>query len=447
MKVKDMVSMSVGNLRKRKVRTCLTVAGVVIGTCAIVVMVSFGLGLSKSMDDSLAQMGDLTMIQVYNYNQSADSPKLDDSVVEAISQLDHVAAATPVYNVPWGINIMSGKYQFSGTVYGLDLDALEPLGYQLEEGEFPSGEQKSNVILFSRDGLYQFYNTKKNSNNWVNQIPDANGNIPDPYVNPMKDKLEAVVMNQENMTPSSGKPVKLQSTGLLAADYSKNPSPSYAAFIDISLAKKLTEAYNKENDVKNTTGTTYQQVIVKAEDIAYVEQIEPAFNALGLTDTRSMESIRKPMEQHLQTVQLILGGLGAVSLIVAALGITNTMIMSIYERTREIGVMKVLGCVVGDIRTMFLVEAGLIGLMGGIVGIGVSYLLSAIINHLVSSGQGGSMLGGMLGMAGGGTQISLIPPWRARGAIVFAIGVGRLSGVLPANRAVKISALTAIKQE
>ena len=153
MKVKDMVSMSVGNLRKRKVRTCLTVAGVVIGTCAIVVMVSFGLGLSKSMDDSLAQMGDLTMIQVYNYNQSADSPKLDDSVVEAISQLDHVAAATPVYNVPWGINIMSGKYQFSGTVYGLDLDALEPLGYQLEEGEYPTGEQKCNVNLFSRDGL------------------------------------------------------------------------------------------------------------------------------------------------------------------------------------------------------------------------------------------------------------------------------------------------------
>ena len=188
-------------------------------------------------------------------------------------------------------------------------------------------------------------------------------------------------------------------------------------------------------------------MIVKAEDIAYVEEIENAIHELGFTDTSSMESIRKPMEQQMQTVQLILGGLGAVSLIVAALGITNTMIMSIYERTREIGVMKVLGCVVGDIRTMFLVEAGLIGLMGGIVGIGVSYLLSAIINHLVSSGQGGSMLGGMLGMAGGGTQISLIPPWLALGAIVFAIGVGLLSGVLPANRAVKISALTAIKQE
>lgn len=77
-----------------------------------------------------------------------------------------------------------------------------------------------------------------------------------------------------------------------------------------------------------------------------------------------MESIRKPMEKEAQQKQMMLGGLGAISLFVAALGITNTMIMSISERTREIGIMKALGCYVTDIRIMFLSEAGAIGLIG-----------------------------------------------------------------------------------
>lgn len=109
-----------------------------------------------------------------------------------------------------------------------------------------------------------------------------------------------------------------------------------------------------------------------------------------------MESIRKPLEEQTRQQQMIFGGLGAISLLVAALGITNTMIMSIYERTREIGVMKVLGCVISDIRTMFLMEAGTIGLLGGIVGVGISYLISFLINTF-GSGGGGSIwdIGGL----------------------------------------------------
>ena len=148
----------------------------------------------------------------------------------------------------------------------------------------------------------------------------------------------------------------------------------------------------------------------------------------------------------MNTIQLVLGGIGAVSLVVAALGILNTMIMSIYERTREIGVMKVLGCEVRHIRAMFLMEAGIIGLLGGILGLGVSYGASALINFFASSGGSGA-LGGILGMAGSVSTISVIPPWLAAGSVVFAVCVGVVSGILPANRAVKISALTAIRQD
>ena len=152
----------------------------------------------------------------------------------------------------------------------------------------------------------------------------------------------------------------------------------------------------------------------------------------------------------MRTIQMILGGLGAISLLVAALGITNTMIMSIYERTREIGIMKVLGCVVRNIRTMFLIEAGAIGFMGGVIGIAQSYAISFVINMLYAAQNtgGGNAAGGMAGnTAEAAAGISIIPLWLALGALLFSTMIGLISGFHPANRAVKISALTAIKQE
>lgn len=142
--------------------------------------------------------------------------------------------------------------------------------------------------------------------------------------------------------------------------------------------------------------------------------VKEAIQALGFADTYSMESIRKPLEQQMSTIQMILGGLGAISLLVAALGITNTMIMSIYERTREIGVMKVLGCVVGNIRTMFLVEAGTIGFMGGILGLAFSYGISFAINSFAAAGNSIS-LGGIVGVGVTGSNVSIIPVWLAFG--------------------------------
>ena len=130
----------------------------------------------------------------------------------------------------------------------------------------------------------------------------------------------------------------------------------------------------------------------------------------------------------------MLGGIGAVSLIVAAIGITNTMMMSIYERTKEIGVMKVIGCDMRDIRTLFLMEAGFIGLIGGVVGIGFSFLISFIINQIVMK----------MGME---MTLSYIPLWLAGSSVGFAILVGMVAGFFPALRAMRLSPRAAIRNE
>lgn len=454
MRIGDMARMSLSNLWKRKVRTLLTVTGVVVGTCAIVVMISLGLGMQKTMQESLAQMGDLTLISIDNYQANPDVPALNDEVLDQIRALDHVVAVTPSYDPEnWGFcTIKSGKYIYDSSFVGVDMSALEAFGYEMQEGELPKPNEQGNydgILLFSSDNIMNFYNPKKrNTMRGYSMIGGTSmggdSEQPEPPVNVLEDKLE-LVLNKREESSKKAPEYKVTCPGILMADWTKQPN-SYAVFMDVNYMRKLEKEYKKLNGIKDDPNKkfAYQTVIVKVDDMKYVAQVDEAIQAMGYTRTNSMESIRKPLEEQSRQQQMIFGGLGAISLFVAALGITNTMIMSIYERTREIGVMKVLGCVVGNIRTMFLIEAGTIGFMGGVIGLGISYLISFLINSFGGGGGTGSIynVGGM-GIGG----VSIIPWWLALGALVFATMVGLISGFSPANRAVKISALTAIKQE
>ena len=234
----------------------------------------------------------------------------------------------------------------------------------------------------------------------------------------------------------------------------------------LSDMKMLEEAYQKLSGTKKSQSQSYmisngvmmkekdngyQEVYVKVDEVDNVSDVESWIKDQGY-ETYSMTQIREDMQAQVAKSQMILGGTAAVALLVAALNIANTMTMAIYERTKEIGVMKVLGCELNNIRTMFLFEAGAIGLLGGIVGVVFSYLLSFILNNVSSLMMGGDGMSsglldafGSLGASGG--QISIIPLWLVLAALAFSTLVGLVSGVVPANRAVKISALEAIRRE
>ena len=149
----------------------------------------------------------------------------------------------------------------------------------------------------------------------------------------------------------------------------------------------------------------------------------------------SMADMINQMQESSRSLQLMLGGIGGVAMLVAAISICNTMLMSIYERTREIGVMKVLGCKMSKIGAMFLTEAGIIGLGGGILGLSISYILSWVINTVIAANGAGE------------TFRSVIPFYLAMGALVFSILVGVLAGLYPSQRAMRLSALAAIRNE
>lgn len=180
----------------------------------------------------------------------------------------------------------------------------------------------------------------------------------------------------------------------------------------------------------------YSSLIVISEGLDKTKPLLNQFKEMGLEAHSSIEYIER-MEEEGKKVQLVLGAIGAISLIVAAIGIANTMMMSIYERTKEIGVFKVLGCSLYDIMGMFLAEAGFIGFFGGSIGLIFSLVGSKLINTFSSGG----------GMTGRGGTISYIPPWLIPLALIFAIMIGMLSGLMPARRAMKLSALEALRNE
>lgn len=168
----------------------------------------------------------------------------------------------------------------------------------------------------------------------------------------------------------------------------------------------------------------------------HVEELAQTIRSLGYDVQTNVEYING-MKKTLGMVQAVLGGIGAVSLLVAAIGIANTMMMAIYERTREIGVMKVIGCSLKNIRQLFLLEAAFIGLIGGIAGNILSFIISAVINVLVP----GESLWGTEG------NISYIPIWLMLASMGFAVLVGMAAGYFPAVRAMRLSPLAAIRNE
>lgn len=466
MKISDEISLSARNLLRRKGRTALTLVGVVIGTCMVVLMISLGIAQTKTNEEMLQSWGDLTQVQIYGYGTMMGSDGkplyLDDAAIANIKQIPHVAAATPyaqAYNLEGEITAgRNGRY--TSDIYnliGIDPTALEPMGFALQNGSWPTNTPASEkatklqVLVGSSTG-YNFQDSRKSYNSpkryrYEGQT-DVNGKELPPFVDIDKDKMTLTIKTGEGSTEKS-RSWELEIVGVLEPDGAKGYWTQSGIVLRIQDMKMLQKIYNDMTKTKEES-KSYDQVYVKVDDLSNVTDVETAIHDMGFTNTYSMNQQREEMQKQVMNSQMIFGGIAAVSLLVAAINIINTMTMAIYERTREIGVMKVLGCELGNIRTMFLLESSTIGFIGGLIGLGISLIASFVLNNLSTLGQGldlSGLMGGGYYMGGGGGTISIIPPWLMLAALVFATLVGLVAGILPANKAVKISALEAIRHE
>ncbi len=442
----DLFHLCLQNLLRKRSRTFLTVLGVVIGGCSIVIMVSLGIGMKEAQDKLLAQLGDLTIITVTAPQGGRGKLKLDDKLVQRLKALEGVEAVTPRQSLEAdSVRLKAGaggRYVADWVpIAGLDAAGMEAMGYKLERGD---GIARAGEAVVGQYIAYNFRDTLRPEgadtvDRWGAGWDDNGQPLPppDPYFDPLKEPLVLELEQGGKKTT-----LTLKAVGMAKEDYSKGVETGEGLLLDLRDVRALAE---KLGAVKKGA-SPYGSILVKVRDLDRVSGLERQIRAMGCA-TESMESIRGPMEKEARQKQMMLGGLGAISLVVAAIGITNTMIMSISERTREIGIMKALGCFVRDIRALFLAEAGVIGLLGGLVSCAVSLATGLVVNLVALGGLSPDNLR-LAALGGEGpARVCVTPPWLLLFAVAFSVLIGLGSGYYPAAKAVRIPALEAIKSE
>ncbi len=461
----DILSSALQNLRRRKLRSALTMLGVVIGTAAIVVTISLGYGAEKTQMAALESATNLRMIQVYpNYGYSDTGTSasgrristINDGVLRQIRAIKGVTAVTPVVSLYSGINFTFsvGKRQNPTMLMGvLPKDFAKMV--KLKSGHFFSSTTSTAEFIMSEISMLDFRN------------PDAPGEYVDIYTLLMEGKAlplppvnwlnerYTLTMSWEIIDEDSAstddepiiktKEIKARMVGILPADIN-DMTYGYGAVVNLNWLKKLYRD-NKQlfKDMGVDSMDKYDTVYVLVNSVDDVQDVSKDLMELGVGYYSPMEWVNT-IRKQIQTMQAFLGFIGAISLLVAALSIANTMMMSIYERTREIGVMKVLGCKLGNIRVMFLSEAAYIGVFGGAMGLMVSYLLSYALNNVEALQRlaGSIMQSGDMFTQEGAT-VSIIPSALALGTWLFVVLISIGSGFYPAQRATRLSSLAAIR--
>lgn len=470
----DLLRMSSSNLRRRKLRSILTILGVVIGTASIVVMISLGLGMQQSLYREIEQSGGMTAVtvtgkdvgsQMYYYSDSGSdqeaSKYVTDETIEKLSKLEHVKSASPV--LVMNSIMMTGKYYGNIQLTGMTLEALKEQNISLVEGgRLPKADSSELELVFGNLATESLMEKGTDKGYWETGVrPDVDVMKAqmflvldsDAYYNSLNNTGGAAISTENSSSASTGgttptkapKKYVVHASGRVTGDENTYNAHSYNVYCDITTLKNMLKKEYAGRAIPGQPTTksgkpykffAYTNAMVQVDDIDNVDVVASEIQNLGYKVTTNAEYV-KSMQKQFAMIQAVLGGIGAVSLFVAAIGIMNTMMMSIYERTKEIGVIKVLGCSLKNIKQMFLLEAAFIGFIGGVVGNLLSFLMSFIINILTRNGSA-------MGLDG---NISYIPPWLVIASMTFAILIGMVAGYFPALRAMKLSPLAAIRNE
>lgn len=457
MRISDRFIMALRNLWRRKSRTILTILSVIIGSTSIILMLAFAQGISNSQKEMIESFQGLTSINIMDEN--GEGLDVNDSVINKLKNIDNVRAVVPSKNIYADFKIVDNdEYEIDGSINVIPDNMFSLLtDDMLDMGSIPNPSDTDRILLGPNTAANK---TTDTGDGGYYMEPDENFDFAShEYFIRLgyKDESEDDGVNfgkKENPLDSEGKETNKPQTvdiPIKVAGKLNNTSflNGWGSYISESTYKKLKEEDDKlafptlnqdfdeqgnpiKSNDKEIKYDNLQVVVDKAENVKDVEQ---AIRKLGY-QTNSMAEASKEIESQTRTIMLILGGIGSIAFIVSAIGIINTMLMSIYERQKEIGVMKVIGASVSDIQTMFLIESGFIGFFGGVLGLLISLLAGKLINSVFTG-----LNEGMVGV----NKIIIIPTWLALVGVGFSALVGVLAGYLPARRATKLSAIDALR--
>lgn len=447
MDLRDLARLVFSNLRRMKGRVIMTALGVVIGTAAVIVLVSLGAGLQRQATESLGGGGSLTQLRVSAMPQyervdvvgggrrdpsQQDQKRLDAAAVEEIRALPSVKDVYPIENLQVGNEMIFGRLRGWGQVVGVEPEMLSELAVKQGSTELLRGQ----VVMGGRvpENFYDPEGMSSYGPRGMAVDGPGGSSVPSLY-------NQVVRMNLQRWSDDGSmteKQVRFQVTGVLELVGWRHDYMVYAPFRDVVAYNAW--ATGKRRDPERDG---YHELVVETTSRNTTLEAEQAITTMGYMVQSERQQVEQ-MNQYFRTLQAILGGIGAIALLVAAFGIANTMLMAILERTREIGLMKAIGASNQAVMVVFLAEASGIGLLGGVGGVVLGAILSGVAN-LVSR----SMLEdqGQMMIESATTTIAHIPIWLPIFALVFSALVGTISGAYPASRAARLSPIEALKYE
>jgi putative ABC transport system permease protein len=440
MSIFDLISLIIDNLGRRKARVALTAIGVIIGTAAVVVLVSLAIGLQKNATQQLYGIGDLSQIQVFpNYEEvkvasygggggvymdPSVQTLITDDTIEQISLIPGVSSVIPRDYIQGGAMIKYNRLESYAGIIGVGAQDLSFLGVDLTGGE--NTLSKGTAVIGSMVPS-QFYDPQWRPGQETPTTPDLLGQTL---------KLILIKYDQEGNEIRKSLPIRI--VGVLQE--SKGES-DYSIYLPLSDVTTFNEWFTGRRINRDRDG--YNQLVVNVENVDQVLDISDQITQMGF-QAYTPQSYVQGINSFFLILQVIFGGVGAIALLVAAIGIANTMAMAILERTREIGLMKAVGATNRDVLSIFLGEAAGIGFIGGVGGVLLGWTAGQVINVFALS-----YLAGQSAQQGGPPPSTAVytPLWLPLFALVFATLIGLLSGLYPALRAATMVPVTALKYE
>jgi len=415
----DMTRSALSNLGRRKVRTVLTAIGVVVGILTIVTMVSLGIGVRAELNEQFAAIG-LERVFVRpaegnrNFFTQFRSPKRTKPILEADVALwrtwPEAVEVLPDVELPLGV---ASALTLNGKTNGVGI----------------TGQNNFNTPFLRPPTALA----------GTLDVPPSGGVA---VVN--RGALEELELTVDEVRPLIGQQVELmletpqgdrRTFPLTLIGISSNEAP----FVEVALQDRIAMKswWFNTPDLLETQG--YDQVILRGRDTTAANALVDRIKAEGY-QVQSLQILLDLADQVFSVINIMLSSVGGLALLVAMLGIVNTMIMSIYERTREIGTLKAIGASRGDIRALFMIEAGMLGLLGGLTGLVLGWGLGKVLNRVILW----YVERNDLPIQG---NFFVVTPTLALAAVGFATLIGIVAGLYPANRAARLDPLLALRHE
>jgi len=418
-----------------KMRVAMTATGVVIGTTAVILLVSLGIGLQRFALQDIGSIGELTEINVFSpagmggfiigsSGGQREQSVLNDRTLNSFRDIPGVIAVTPMVNLRASTSLRLNQYSAYANIIGIDPREIKSLGFETSSGTARLGKWQA-VVGSKVAGTFADPRTRRT----LSEPLDLQGQT-----------LQLTVTKVGDDGNISTRQIRLRISGVLEP---AGGNKDYSLYLALNDVLDLNNWASGRRINLNSEG--YDQVLVKLDSPQQVLSVEQYIIQRGFP-AYSAQSTLQSVNQLFLVIQLVLGGIGGVALLVAGVGIANAMIMAIYERTREIGLMKAVGARNRDVMFVFLGEAGAIGTLGGAGGALLGWLLAKLISLI-----GGSYIAAMASQSGATDleipALAFTPLWLLLFAVLFSTFIGIVSGVYPALRATRLDPIAALRYE